>query len=733
MNLPAPTGIQFWDLVVVGALWAVLVLCLARAGHTMRMGALFVGVALAASVGWALTGLAALVWLMLAALVRRADDGSISALGCSAVAATGMLFLRSPLGFPTASFVVMTVFLAVALAAAHRHPDTVDRLARHAGVRRGLGFLVLATMTVSVAGVLGGLMARARLNEGLDSLRAGVAGVRSGDVEAATLALDHAAAEFRLADDRLGGWWVRPALLVPVLSQHLRIERTLAVQAAAVADSAEAVVPLTDVGALRSSDGGLDLPRVAALVGPLERTEASLRVALDEIEQADSPWLVPPARAKIDAAVEEIHDSLGGVHTAGQTVRLIPALLGEDSPRRYLVLFGTPAEARELGGVIGNVIEISAADGRLGISRHLRDEEINAEGPGRFEDADVYPSRFLVNHPELYTQNWGGMSDFPSVMRAVAELYPTMGGAPIDGALYVDPYGLAAIMRLTGPVEVPGLGRSLDADSIVQFLLIDQYALFDKPERVDVLDWVAVETFDRLLTTDVVDPGAVWPALQAAVHQDRLRMATINEEENLRLDQLDLLDPVPPPDGTDRLAVMHVNGGGDKLDAYVLRSVDYDVTLDPATGGISAQVRVTVTNTVDPTGLPRYVTGLPARDLPPGIDRMQLSITTPHRLDAISVDGQTVDPELQQEFGYERYLTEIDVSPGQSRTVVFDISGQTDLSDGRYHLRLLAQPLVNQDQVKLLVKTPSGSVTESMTLAEDREISIPLGSDGVGR
>jgi hypothetical protein len=37
----------------------------------------------------------------------------------------------------------------------------------------------------------------------------------------------------------------------------------------------------------------------------------------------------------------------------------------------------------------------------------------------------------------------------------IADLYPQSGGTPVDGVIAVDPEGLAAMMRLTGPITVP--------------------------------------------------------------------------------------------------------------------------------------------------------------------------------------------------------------------------------------------------------------------------------------
>ncbi len=615
MTTFTPTGIAAWDTVLVVAFWALAVLVLVGARYAFRLGVLLLTVVLAGSMTAALLGLAGLSWVVVSELRTETRARSLWVNVPSAVlGAAGMLSLRSPLGFGSASIIAGLAFVAAAHSALDQHRVAIRVFFGHGLSRRLLQGAFITLGLVVLGGAAGGLWARAAMNDGVSEVRRGVGMARHGEADDAAAAMVEARRSFDRADDRLGSWWVQPGRLVPVLGQHLALGSTLAEQGSRLSLSAQDALVLADLDSLRSDRGGLDLERVRGLVSPLERTEAALRAAVDELERSDSPWLVAPVDRQLDETVQEIDRALPGLHGASTAARLVPVLLGSERPRRYAVIFGTPAEARELGGIIGNVIEISAEDGQIAIASHLNDAELNAAGPGTLSDRSSYPARFLINRPETFTQNWSGMADFPSVARAVGDLYATMGGGPVDGVIYVDPFGLAAIMAMTGPVDLPELGRSLDADTIVSFLLYDQYALFDeKSERVDFLDRIAVETFNRLLTADLADPGALLGPLKEAVAQDRIRMATVDQQENLTLDQLGLLDPVPPPDGTDRLAVMHTNAGSDKLDAYLRRSVQYIVDLDPDTGSLAASVAVTLTNTVEPEGLPSYVTGLPSR------------------------------------------------------------------------------------------------------------------------
>jgi len=66
---------------------------------------------------------------------------------------------------------------------------------------------------------------------------------------------------------------------------------------------------------------------------------------------------------------------------------------------------------------------------------------------------------------------------FPAIL---AQLYPQSGGPSIDGVLAIDPYGLAALLNFTGPIDVPGLAEPLTSANAAQVLLTQQYISFNR-------------------------------------------------------------------------------------------------------------------------------------------------------------------------------------------------------------------------------------------------------------
>ncbi len=167
---------------------------------------------------------------------------------------------------------------------------------------------------------------------------------------------------------------------------------------------------------------------------------------------------MPPLRDKVDSLQAEGRQAEPDATLAASAVRVGPGMLGGDGPRRYLVLFTTPAEQRGLGGFIGAYGELTADHGGLHLTRSGPiDDLITAVKPGiRVLHAPRdYVDRYGGDDPQDYLQDLTLSPDFPSVASVAADLYWQHVHRRVDGVLLLDPYGLAALLRLTGPVAVP--------------------------------------------------------------------------------------------------------------------------------------------------------------------------------------------------------------------------------------------------------------------------------------
>ena len=180
-------------------------------------------------------------------------------------------------------------------------------------------------------------------------------------------------------------------------------------------------------------------------------------------------------------------------------------LLGANGPRHYFVAFVTPGESRNGGGFVGAFGILTADAGHLELTETGSLNALDAQGaPYAFDPPPDWNERYESYSVDTFLGNLAASPDWPTDRGVIGQLYPqTPGGTRIDGALYLDPAAIAALLQLTGPVEsleVPELETTLDSSNAERFLLQDQYVLVggNNPQRKELLGDAARATFDAL-------------------------------------------------------------------------------------------------------------------------------------------------------------------------------------------------------------------------------------------
>ncbi len=701
----APTGLSSAD-----AFWsAALVAVLATFGATARRWTWFLPAGVAAVIaGDSLAVVMAAVAIVIA-FVSVLRDTRSRARGAVVSALGGIALLRAdPIGFHGLTALLTAAAILPAIVSGYSHAGRrvrlrARRVATVAGVTIGL---------MAAGAALGLLSVYSDLFDGIRAVDAGMAAARDADDELAAEQLDIAARSLTAADSTLSSWFVAPAKSLPLIGPNLDAVGSLAAEAGKVAEVSSLAAGSADVDALRFLDGRLDPQAVADMREPLEQVNGALQSLSDQVEQARSPWLLAMVSTRIDELGGEIDDAIPDAETAINSVTTAPQLLGADGPQRYLVLFTTPVEARGRIGFPGNYAELVIDNGQLSMPVFGRVAELEQGGLGS--------ARTLSGPPEMVARygrfdiatTWRNLTmtpDFPSFALAAAELYPNSGGQPIDGVLSLDPAGLAAIMRYTGPIEVAGLPEPLTADTTEAFLLHDQYVQFehDNEERLQVLDEIAETTFERLLTVDLPGPRAVSEQLDPVVDGGHIQFATLDHSTYLPLVRAGVTGALfPPAEGGDTVTLTTTNAGGNKIDLFLKRREHYDVHWDPETGQVKTTLRVTLENTAPAEGWPDYVIGN-AVGLPKGTNRSFVSIYSPFELEASRVGGQPAALQSELELGRNVYSTFVDIPPGGTVDIELDLTGT--IEGRRYQLDLPVQPFATADEITVAVEVAGGA------------------------
>lgn len=707
----APTGWNALDVALRAVLGAVLVAAGGRAG---RLAPAVASLGLVAVLVVAASPVAALAGLAFGMAVAAAlAGGRTPVVGALVGALVAQVVLRLEWSQFTGASLVAGSLVSLVLVL----PALVDA---PKPVRRPLAWAGGAVVVVVAVGVVGAVVAAVRIADDVDAAVASAErglGLVGDDNEAARQALMASAARFATAEGTLDAPWALPARAVPLVAQQVRAVATMVSAGAELASVAAGSVAEADVERISLVDGRVDLDAVRALQEPLARADAALTEADDELESVRSPWLVEPVADRRAELAERVEQAGMSARLAATAVRALPAMLGGDGPRRYLLLVQQPSEARGSGGLPGNFAEIVADDGRLEMVWTGRSDDLEAGGIPPSERTVDMPARFDALYGfEDYLLGWKNVTsdpDFPVVAELVRQLYPQSGGTAIDGVMSVDPTGLAALLAVTGPVELED-GRTLTRENVEQLLYFEQYlSVGDRTSNQSRIEFLGDATeliWRRLTSGDLPDPRALSDALGPAADAGHLQFAAFDPEVMAFLERIGTTGAIPQPAG-DGVGVVLQNLGENKIDWFVDRTSAYDVSWDPESGAVAGTYRVTVENRAPASGLPDYVIGWGGPETVEYKTAQGESLSLAYlytAMEPVAVRGDVeVQGTTQRDGAWYVTPVRIRVAPGSSAMVELDVAGS--LAPGApWRLDVVRQPSINGDELAVTLEAPEG-------------------------
>jgi len=536
-----------------------------------------------------------------------------------------------------------------------------------------------AFAAVAIVGfIVAAMSARPSLDEGQRVARQGLAQIKAGDVGKARISFARAADLLDSAASDLEAPWAFPARLIPALAQNRHAAVQLSTSAAAMARTTSDVLQEVDYDALRVVNGKVDIAAIQALESPLARLDGVLNGFASQVDESRNPWLISPVRDKLERLGADVADQHRTSIDALNIIKVAPALLGAAGPRRYFVAFTTPAEARGLGGFMGNWAELSIENGGLSMSRFGRADDLEKDMPP--DTALTGPADFLERFGEygfrspngsVGRQVWHNITmapDFPTVARVIADLYPKSGGQKVDGVLSLDVYTIARLLKITGPVSVPGRAQPLTADNAAKFLLTGQYSDTKNDRRIDHLEHLAEVTMQKLLSSTLPGPQELVDLLGPMARQERLLAWADNADEESVFERAGLAGQRAVPDGSG-LMITFDNGGGNKIDAFLKAAVTYTARGAAVTENRDVEVMVELHNTAPAEGLPDYVIGS-VNAMPRGTSRLMVTLYSSAPISGIHTDATTTSTaSVSRWHGWYTWAQWVDIPAGQQITL----------------------------------------------------------------
>jgi hypothetical protein len=290
-----------------------------------------------------------------------------------------------------------------------------------------------------------------------------------------------------------------------------------------------------------------------------------------------------------------------------------------------------------------------------------------------------------------------------------------------DGVFGVDPIAMKLILPGAGIYKTGG-GRRIQADKVVHLVLNKAYASEPNPgQRRQVLKGIVDGFYKALLNPD--RPSELVAGIGEALGSKHMQMWLADPGERAFVKRMNWDGEIQRAKGSDYLAVVEQNVGGNKLNYFERMDNRMDVRLSDDDARV--ETRVEVTNEVF-LPQPRYVLGAIR---PEGYHRPMLNVYVPRRARLLDAGwtGERVDtspttelaawtggvPPTHFERGKKVWSATLLIPPGGAGGVhlTYRVPDVVRTEDGRrvYRLVLQRQPKVRPERATIRVVVPQGA------------------------
>lgn len=247
-----------------------------------------------------------------------------------------------------------------------------------------------------------------------------------------------------------------------------------------------------------------------------------------------------------------------------------------DGQSQILVLLENNNELRPTGGFIGSFASLNIDNGSI---KSLKVDSIYALD-GQLQENIVPPEPIFNVNNRWYLRDANWFVDFPSSAKKLSTFYEKEGGETPDIVIAITPNLIIDLLRLTGPVEMPKYGVTLNPDNFVELTQVvsSDYATMPENKPKQILADLVPILFDRLAKLSDVQKPEFFAALQKNLNEKHILLYSRNPQLQNLYETFGWSGKVLDTD-RDYLAVVNANLGATKSDLAVEQKIKLETEI----------------------------------------------------------------------------------------------------------------------------------------------------------
>ena len=285
----------------------------------------------------------------------------------------------------------------------------------------------------------------------------------------------------------------------------------------------------------------------------------------------------------------------------------IPAIMGMDAPRTYLLTAQNQDELRPTGGFYSGAGILKVERGAI-VSMEFIDANLIGDWREKSFAFPPQPLYDLMGLELFLFRDANFWPDFPTSAEQSMDLVSYSLDYPaFDGVLAIDQEFVAALLAVTGPVEMPELGITVDQGNAIQYLRDAWQRGEEKTHGMDCQSQGFPGTLCLSCARQFRNRSGFHGSLYLvdtmieAIAQKHLQIYMRDEAVAGTLDELDWDGRLEKAPSEDVLMVVDSNVGYNKVNSLIESAIAYDVTLEGSGEG-EAELSLQYVHGGEPSG-----------------------------------------------------------------------------------------------------------------------------------
>jgi hypothetical protein len=356
----------------------------------------------------------------------------------------------------------------------------------------------------------------------------------------------------------------------------------------------------------------LILDTLTKVTPELDAIASDLEIAQSELAQID-PNRYPEEFRGI-AVRQQIEEGKGLIDNAATLladyrpiIENLPKIAGANGERKkYLILFQNDNELRATGGFLTAYSVIFIENGVVTPEKSDDIYELDKKFNKRIAIPEAL-GRYLTTERYFNLRDMNTSPDFKLSMDQFYQYYQDLPGEPdnIDGIIAVDTHVLNELVRVVGPVQIPGYGTfsadndpTCDCPQIIHALseIITRPTPYIRQDRKGILAPLMQSILTRIYQSPRTFMADLFQVGLTSIDGRHVQMYFFDPELQTAAESINAAGRLAGEEGVqDFLAIVHANLGGAKSNLYVKYSVAQTVSA-PEDGKITKSVEITYVN-----------------------------------------------------------------------------------------------------------------------------------------